>query len=217
MPKVYGAPLSPFVRKVRVALLHKGVEHDLDPILPTPPHNDDPDFRAMSPLGKVPAYRDGEFAISDSSVILDYIERTHPEPAIYPGAPQQRARAMWLEELADTKIIEGVGPVFFNRLVAPTFFQQDPDEEAIAAALESLPPHWDYLESQLEGDFLVGDAFSVADIAVGSVLRQFTIAGESVDGERWPKLSAYAQRMAQHPAFAAAAEGEAMGMPGATA
>jgi glutathione S-transferase len=81
MPTLYGVGLSPFVRKVRVVLSEKGIPYDHDPAMPA---NPDPEYRKMSPLGKVPAFRDGDHAFSDSSVICQYLERRHPEPALYP-------------------------------------------------------------------------------------------------------------------------------------
>ena len=66
MPTLYGVGLSPFVRKVRVVLAEKSVPYDHDPVVPG---NPDPEDRKMSPLGKIPALRDGDRAFSDSSVI----------------------------------------------------------------------------------------------------------------------------------------------------
>jgi glutathione S-transferase len=65
MPTLYGVGLSPFVRKVRVVLAEKSVPYDHDPVVPG---NPDPEDRKMSPLGKIPALRDGDRAFSDSSV-----------------------------------------------------------------------------------------------------------------------------------------------------
>src|SRR2546422_5505554 len=98
MPTVYGIPLSPFVRKVRVAMAEKGLKYDLDPVIPV---NVSPEYRKISPLGKVPAFRDGDRTLADSSVICSYLERTHPNPPLYPTDPYDYARALWFEEYAD--------------------------------------------------------------------------------------------------------------------
>jgi glutathione S-transferase len=208
MPTVHGVPLSPFVRKVRVALFEKGVSHDVVPTVPLPPANDDPAFRKMSPLGKIPAYEDGDFTISDSSVILNYLESS--EPKLLPDDAKQRARALWFEEFADSKLAENVGTVFFNRIVAPNILKQEGDQAAIDAALnEELPPLFDYLEGQLgDNEYLAAGRFTVGDVAVGSMLRQFQFAGESVDAARWPKLAAYAERILSRPSFKTAADEE---------
>ncbi len=203
MPIVYGVPLSPFVRKVRLALQEKGIDYDLEPVFPTAPHNETPEFRAISPLGKVPAYRDGDFAISDSSVIINYVDRKYPAPSLLPAGPEDCARALWFEELADSKVAEAIGPIFFNRIVKPNVLGQEPDQALIDAGLEAVKPHFDYLESQLRDDgFLVGDTLSVGDIATVAMLRLYQVAGEAVGSEHWPKLAAYHARLEQRPAFA---------------
>jgi glutathione S-transferase len=58
------------VRKVRVVLAERGVPYDHEPVMPG---NPDPEYRKMSPLGKIPAWRDGDRALSDSSVICQYL------------------------------------------------------------------------------------------------------------------------------------------------
>jgi len=202
MPTVHGVPPSPFVRKARVFLAEKGIAYDLVQVTPMPPANATPEFRQISPLGKIPAYTDGDFAISDSSVICAYLERANPSPALYPGDPKPYARALWFEEYADTRLSETVGPAFFQRVVRKAFFKQGPDEDAVKKALEGLPPVLDYLEAQLgDGEYLVGNRFSIADIAVGTQLAQLEHAGESVDAARWPKLAAYAGRILGRPSF----------------
>ena len=72
--KLYGAPQSPFVRKVRVALEEKGLTYAIE--LPAP---------ALHPMGKMPVLRDGDLVVPDSSVICAYLERKHPSPALYPS------------------------------------------------------------------------------------------------------------------------------------
>ncbi len=207
MPTVHGIPLSPFVRKVRVALIEKGIAHDVVPTVPLPPANDEPAFRRMSPLGKIPAYEDGDFAVSDSTIIIDYLEDQGPK--LIPASGAERARALWLEEFADSKFADNVGAVFFNRVVAPNLLNQEGDQAAIDAAIATLPEIFDYLEAELgDGEYLAGGRFTVADIATGSMLRQHQLAGESVDAGRWPKLAAYAERVLSRPSFKSAAEAE---------
>ena len=58
MPTVYGANASPFVRKVRVVLSEKNIPYELEPVFPGPMAP--PEFRTLSPLNKIPAFRDGD-------------------------------------------------------------------------------------------------------------------------------------------------------------
>src|SRR3990170_6457911 len=62
---VYGSSLSPFVRKVLAYASEKHIELELKPTGPG-----DPDLRAASPFGKMPALSDGDFQLSDSSAII---------------------------------------------------------------------------------------------------------------------------------------------------
>jgi hypothetical protein len=91
MPTLYGALGSSFVRKAIVALTEKGITYDHDPV---PPFVPNVEYRKISPLGKIPAYRGGDRTLADSWVIIAYLERTHPEPPLYPRDPYEYARAV---------------------------------------------------------------------------------------------------------------------------
>jgi len=203
MPTVYGVNASPFVRKVRVVLAEKKLPYDLEPVIPI---NVSPEFRKMSPLGKIPAYRDGDVTLADSSVICAYLERKHPAPALYPADPYEFARALWFEEYSDTALVNVAGPkIFFKKVIAPRFFNQPVDEEGVKKAVaEDLPPLFDYLESQLgDGEGIAGGRFSIGDIAITSQFANLRHAGVGVDTKRWPKLARYVARTLERPSFAA--------------
>ena len=200
MATLYGAGLSPFVRKVRVLLAEKGVSYEHDPVVP---FNVSPEYKAMSPLGKIPAYRDEKGALADSSVICAYLERRHPSPALYPSDPYEYARALWFEEYGDSPLVAVTGPkIFFQKIIGPAFFNQPTDDAVVSKAVnEELPPLFDYLESQITGDWLVGSQFSIADISIGTQFVNLRLAGVSVDAARWPKLARYIARVHERPSF----------------
>ncbi|MDE3115895.1 MAG: glutathione S-transferase family protein [Pseudomonadota bacterium] len=208
---VYGPNLSPFVRKVRVVLAEKNVPYTLEPVNP---FGAPPEFRAISPLGRVPVLRDSEVpepnTIPDSSVICGYLERKFPAPALYPADPFLRARAEWFEEYADTALAEAVGRGLFFERVVKKLLRQEPDERTCETALaKRIPPVFDYLEAELEGrEFLVGGVFSIADIAVSTNLVNFEHAGETPDAARWPRLAAFKARLHARPSFAACLDEE---------
>ncbi len=202
MPKIYGVILSPFVRKVRVALAEKNIAYELEPVLPFGPREE---FLKISPLGKIPVYREGDFTLPDSSAIIAYLEHTHPEPPLYPSRPQERGRSLFLEEYADTRLVESMLAPFVQRIVNKRFLGKEADEERVREALEEkLPPCLDYLESQIDGsDGIVSEGFSVADIAVASPFVNLAHAGETIDAGRWPKLASYLERVHGRPSFKA--------------
>jgi glutathione S-transferase len=200
MAIVFGASPSPFVRKVRVALAEKNIPYELKPVLP---QDKDPEFRKMSPLGKIPAFKDGERTLSDSSVICAYLERVHSTPALYPSDPYEYARALWFEEYADTAIVQVTGPkVFLEKVLAPIFFNRPTDQATVDKAVaEEVPPICEYLEGQLTGEYFVGNRFTIADIAIASPFVNYGHAGYAVDGARFPKLAAFVKRIHGRPSF----------------
>ncbi len=209
MPTVYGVNLSPFVRKVRVFLAEKGIGYDLEPIIPGP--NAPEEFKRISPLGKVPAFRDGERTLADSSVICAYVERIHSTPALYPSDPYEWARALWFEEYADSGLAATAGAkIYFQRVIGPRFFNQPTDEAVLAQGLVDLERSFDYLERELNGhQFLAGGAFSIADIGVAAQLVNLVHAKVPIDAKRWPSLQAYNGRLLARPSFAAVVAEEA--------
>ncbi|HWD27697.1 MAG TPA: glutathione S-transferase family protein [Rhizomicrobium sp.] len=201
---VYGGAVSPFVRKVRIALAEKNLAYTLDQVNP---FNPPPEFLAISPLKRIPVLRDTERAepntLPDSSIIIDYLEHKHPAPALYPADPFERGRALWYEEYADSVLAQNIGRgLFFERFVK-RMMRGQPDEAVCSKTLtEVLPPLFAHLETEIGGkEFLAGDAFSIADLSVGSMLVNFAHCGESVDAAHYPKLAAYTARIHARPSF----------------
>lgn len=201
--KIYGASISPFVRKVRLALAAKGLEYEQIPVIPV--GDDQPqEFKDNSPLGKIPlAHIDGAW-IPDSSAILSYLERARPEKPLLSDDPKQAARAVWFEAYAAGHMTAVIGGHLFAELIlAPAIFNRESNQEEIELARnEEIPAIFDYLESQLESDYLLGESLGHADICVGSPLVTLLHCKESCDADRWPKTAAYLQRLYQDPIFA---------------
>lgn len=204
--KVFGALLSPFVRKVAVAAAEKGMPFELTMSRPDSP---DPDFVRASPFGKIPALVDGDYGLADSSAIIAYLEAKQPAPALLSADPQARGRAVWFDEFADTIYAASGLKIVFNRLVAPRILKK-PYDEAIAMQGETeLPPILDYLESVAPAQgWLAGD-FSLGDIAVASMLRTMTYVGFGPDAAKYPATAAWYARVAERPAWQQIAEMEA--------
>jgi glutathione S-transferase len=200
MPTIHGVNASPFVRKIRAFFEEKGLEYELNPVMPFGASDE---FKKISPLGKIPVYQDGDYVLPDSSCIAQYIERKHPIPALYPADDEAFGRALFLEEYADTKLVEVLTTVFVQRVINKMIMKGESDESICQQALtERIPPVFDYLETlACDGDGLVGGRFSIADIAIASPFVNFAHAGEGVDAARWPGLAAYVERVHARPSF----------------
>lgn len=196
---IYGSSMSPFVRKVLAFAAEKEVAFELKVV---GLKSDDPEFLSASPFRKIPAMRDGEFTVADSSAIVAYMDALKPEPALIPASPQARARTIWFDEFIDTIFFACVVKMFFNRIVGPRFLGM-PGDEAVAARAEAeeLPPLLDYLESQIPASgFLVDDRLTLADLAVASPFVNLEHCGAAL-GKR-PELRAYVDAILQRPSFA---------------
>ena len=194
-PLLYGAPLSPYVRKVRLLLAFKEVEYESKMIVPyaTPQG-----YEQLNPLKRVPALVYGEHTLADSAVIAHFLDASFTEIKLIPEDFFLKARCEWFEKYADYELAPHTTFTAFSQRVLSRLSGKQPDEESINIALEKkLPPLFDYLESQLNGLFFVADTLTLADISIASQLISFEHAGESVSEEKWPKLSQFYQHFTQ--------------------
>ncbi|MEZ5559020.1 MAG: glutathione S-transferase family protein [Pseudomonadales bacterium] len=162
---LFDHPLSPYGQKVKIALIEKAVPFEAR--LPdgigsgsTPGA-----FGTASPRGEVPALVDGDVAVFDSSVILEYIEDRWPNPALLPATPAERARVRMLEDAMDTHfeaITWGMSEIRnFGR--APGGL----GEQMLERAGGQIRAWYGWLEAQLgAGTWFNGDAFGWGDLAV---------------------------------------------------
>lgn len=187
--KLYGALLSPFVRKIAVVATEKGLSFEM---ARGGPGSTDPEFLACSPLGKIPAIDDGGFQLADSSAIAVYLDARYPEPRLIPEDPQLRGKAVFWDEFADTVLGASGLKILFNRLVGPKLLKTGGDE-AIALQGEAELPRWvDWFESVVPGQgWLLGETFSLADIAVASTFRTLAYVGHGVDAGARPGTAAW--------------------------
>ncbi len=196
---VHGSSLSPFVRKVLLYAHEKELAVENRFVLLGAKS---PEFLMMSPCGKIPAFEDGEYKLSDSSAIIAYLEALHPDPPLIPAEPRARGRVAWFDEFADTIMFQHFVPIFFNRVVAPLTGSEGDEAAAAKAEAELVPRTMAYLEGQLEGaDYLVGDGFTLADLAVAGPFINLRLAGVTPDAVRYPRTCAYLTRIHARPSF----------------
>jgi len=199
---IIGSYLSPYVRKALVFLDLKGIDYQIDPIVPF--YGDD-QFTAVSPVRRIPVLIDDRVTLCDSTVICEYLEDRYPNPSLYPSTPEERARARWLEEFADTRMGEVfIWRLFNERVIKRFVWGENTDESVVEKTLETeIPQILDYLESELPegGDYLFGK-ISVADVAIAALFRNATFAGFSIDANQWPIAAKFVARILDQPSFA---------------
>jgi len=191
MLKIYGVPFSAHTRKVIITAQLKGLDYAIEPVVPLAP----PDgWEKLSPAGKIPAIKDNDFVLSDSSVICAYLDRKYPQNPVYPTAVEDFAQAFWFEEYVDNNLQQFILHHFlFEAIFSPAFLKTETNWELVNKALTvDIPQRFQALEQWVKPDrFLVADQLSIADITLTSILINFSYGGKCVDENRFPKLAAY--------------------------
>lgn len=203
MLKIHGVPISVHTRKAIVAALAKDLPHEVVPVVPVVPGNPPPNWREISPTGKIPALTDGAFTVADSAAICAYLERLRPVPSLYPADPQDYATALAFEQYAGTLFQQVVHPLFFEVFVNPKVRHVPTDPARVQAVLDqAVPECFGYLDGCMEGaDHLAGPALSIADIAVVSNLVTYQYIGFDLYRSRYPRLAGLFDRVVRHPAL----------------
>ncbi|MET1078038.1 MAG: glutathione S-transferase family protein [Pseudomonas sp.] len=188
-------PFSPYSRKVKMALDHKGLVYSCVMEGLFGEGGASAELKLKSPRGEVPILQDGDRVIWDSRVICEYLEEAYPANPMLPAEPGQRARSRQLEALCDSTLDAAIYAVFAGKVIckdaplASAMAAQGADEvRALAAQFERE------LGSQR---FLCGDRLCLADIALYAQLVGVVPLGVAVDA--FPTLSAWMRRIRQTP------------------
>jgi len=168
---------------------------------------DTPEYRAMNPNGRIPTLVDGDVVVWESNTIMRYLAlrqaETDPEgPSrrLYPQGAAARARVeRWLDWVLST-----LGPAeraLFHGTVRTA--PESRDMAAIRASAKASGDLWRVLDAHLGhgNGFVEGDAFTLADIALGGYARRW-YGVEVEDRPDLPHLAAWYGRVAERPGFA---------------
>ena len=196
--KLISATPSPYARKVRVALAEKRVAFEL---VTEVPWNADTSLPRFNPLEKLPVLvLDSGETWYESNLILEWIERHHPDPPLLPADPDAALAARRALVLADG-VCDAFLLVFFERR-RPDAHQSAPwidrQMRKIAGGIAAL--------EQMTGDrrFVVGEALSWGDIGIGCALLYLDLRfPEFPWREQHPALARYVDRLGERPSFRA--------------
>ncbi len=162
--KLIGSYTSPYVRKISVILLEKGIAFEL---VSAAPWAGDELVAAVNPLGKVPALVNerGE-SFFDSPIIAQYLELTYPEPRLLPAQPLDALRVRQIEALAD-----GVTDATMAIVRECRRSPDGQNEEVLLGQREKIRRGLDALERHArDRQCLNTPALTLADIAVACTL-----------------------------------------------
>lgn len=188
MLTLYDAPRCPYCARTRIVLAEKGVPYETVTI----DLADRPAWliERNPPDGRVPVLEEGEWVLSESSVIDEYLEERYPEPALLPADPGERAMARWLAFRFETDLGK---PYYALRRGEAGASERLADSLATLDRTCSATP------------FLTGSTFGLADAAyLPWLLRLRDLLGVSLDA--YPALGAWLARCSERPSVAAEAE-----------
>ena len=195
--QLIGSLTSPFVRKIRIALIEKNLAFELIVDLPTNPGSKVADF---NPLGKVPVLIDDDGAIwFDSDLVLEYLETLYPD---VPLLPQERRAALPVRQTM--KLADGVADAGVLIYLEKLREADKQDEKWIARQRGKVDRGLAALEVRAtDKTWLHGDAFGAADIAVGCYLCWLDFRLPDLKWrDRYPALVALDARLSERPSFA---------------
>ena len=201
MIKLYTFPPSTNSRKVRIALLEKGLEFERVNVDLSKREQKNPEYLKIHPFGQIPALDDEGFVIYDSTVINEYLEDEYPYPPLMPGDSEGRARARLMEDFRDTHF----NPYFVHIIQETRKPEGERDEQRIQNAKAEITKGLDRIESELQDREYLAGPFSLADVAFMSNLELLDRFSIPVDANKYKKTVAWIDRLKARPSFAASA------------
>jgi glutathione S-transferase len=194
--------MSPFAGKARIAFAEKGVEVALVEI---DPRQRPARLRELNPTNRVPVLEIGDVAIRESTAICEWLEDTHPEPALWPADPAARAAARGLLRWVDDELTTN----FFLSMRKEAFGLDASDHPEIVTIMrERLIRRWAVAEQLLartDGPWLgAGDDPTLPDLAaIPLAVRLPTWKPElAPDADQFPRIDAWLTRLRDRPSSA---------------
>ena len=203
MLTLYGRATSSNVQLAMWAVGELGLAHERLDYGHAHGGTDTPEYRAMHPMGRVPALRetqaDGpDLVMFESGAIARYLCGRYGAEPFWPADPVARARLdVWAEWVKVTMAAAFAQPIFWSLLK----FEPGEGGETVQAAAEAFKPLARTLDERIaQGPWLAGEDFTFADLWAGHLLYRYNVL--RFDKAETPHLDAYYARLTGRPAFA---------------
>ena len=202
MIKLYTFPPSTNSRKVRIALIEKGLEFERINVDLTKREQKNAEYLQIHPFGQIPALDDEGFIVYDSTIINEYLEDEYPYPSLMPQDSEGRARARMMEDFRDSHF----NPYFVHIIHEMRKPEGERDAARIDNAKAEITKVFDRTEKELKGQDYLAGSFSLADVAFMSNIELLDRFGVPVDVGEYPNTVAWIARLKARPSFAASAQ-----------
>ena len=193
MIKLHYHPFSTFARRVRIALIEKGIPAELVEVDMVARAHKGPAYLALNPYGRVPTLEEDGFVLYESTSILEYLEATHPTPPLLPADVRGRALAAMHMKLCDIQLARQTGVIIFPKRFLP---KDRWDEKAMAQAKKEIEMHLGILEPQLQGkQYLIGDRYGLVEVCYTPFVEFLPLMEITPP----PAVAAWVTRMLERP------------------
>jgi glutathione S-transferase len=183
-------PFSSYCWKVQIALYENGTPYEYKLLGPDQPENQAA-LAGVSPHGKFPVLVDGEQAVFESTIIIEYLQQFHPGRAVFiPTDPVAALEVRKLDRFFDNYVMTPMQRIVGDFIREPA----QRDALTVTEAKAMLLRSYTWLEAYLVGrEFASGKAFSLVDCAAAPSLFYADWVCEI--GEEFPLLKGYRQRL----------------------
>jgi glutathione S-transferase len=188
--KLYMNAMSPNVRRVRLTAAVLGMDLEEKKLDFTKGEHKNPEYLALNPNGAVPALVDGDFVLTESRAIMQYLASKKPESGLLPRDEKARADVVRWQFWDASHFSPQLGTIAFEKMVKAMMGMGEPDARRIEDALTNFRRFGAVLNKRLDGKkHVVGDALTIADLTMASSLmyaRQTDVPlGEFPNVQAW--------------------------------
>ena len=182
---------SPYAMSAFVVLREKGIEFEMIPLDLDASENQSEVYASLSQTQRVPTLVHGDFALSESSAITEYLEDVFPQAPVYPRDLMQHAKARQVQAWVRSDLL----PIRQERSTLVVFYglKSNPLSPTAESAARKLFGAAQMLLAD-SPEYLFGQ-WSIADVDLALMLNRLIFNGDSVP----PALVEYAQRQWQRP------------------
>jgi glutathione S-transferase len=169
--KLYMNALSPNVRRVRLTAAVLQLELEEKKLDFTKGEHKNPEFLALNPNGAVPTLVEGDFVLTESRAIMQYLASKKPESGLLPRDERARADVTRWQFWDASHFSPQLGTFTFQKLLKPRMGLGEPDGQKVEEALTNFRRFAAVLNETLDGkQFVVGSALTLADLTLASSL-----------------------------------------------
>jgi glutathione S-transferase len=192
--KLYMNSMSPNVRRVRLTAAVLGLQLEETMLDFAKGEQKRADYLAVNPSGAVPTLVDGDFVLTESRAIMQYLASKKPEMGLLPRDERMRADVTRWQFWDSSHFSPQIGTLWFQRILKPMMGMGAPDTGKLEEALANFQRFATVLNQCLEGKhYVVGDFLTLADLTLASSLMH--AAQAEVPLAEFPNIQAWFSRI----------------------